>query len=160
MSFQGRLTEIPESDVFICQSLYDEINRQVQKLGIDGVKKYSHTPGVTEDEIYYYPKLINPLRVSFRLFYFFFRIKCLLNRVIVYCLCFLHDNMSVVTFGVAFVVCLSLVCVCVLLTRLPCSVLQVGADQKSLNMMEVVSFVVLIILRIDTYCARALFARI
>ncbi|XP_017786877.1 PREDICTED: protein polybromo-1 [Nicrophorus vespilloides] len=60
----SRPTEIPEVDVYICTSLYDEINRQLQKLPLDGLKKYHHSSGVTEDEIYYFPKLINPLKVG------------------------------------------------------------------------------------------------
>ncbi|XP_064212434.1 protein polybromo-1 isoform X5 [Tribolium castaneum] len=59
-----RPTEIPESDIFICNSLYDEINRQVSKLPVDGIKKYYHSTLVTEDEIYYFPKLINAPKVG------------------------------------------------------------------------------------------------
>ncbi|KAG5885887.1 hypothetical protein JTB14_019148 [Gonioctena quinquepunctata] len=59
-----RLTEIPESDVFICASMYDEINRQVKKLPLDGLKKYSHSPGVTEDEIYFFTKILSPPKVA------------------------------------------------------------------------------------------------
>ena len=44
--------------------MYDEINRQVRKLPQEGLKKYTHSSAVTEDEIYYFPKLINPLKVS------------------------------------------------------------------------------------------------
>lgn len=59
----GRPTEIPESDVYICTSVYDEINRQVKKLLPDGLKRYAHSSAVTEDEIYYFFKLINVLKV-------------------------------------------------------------------------------------------------
>ncbi|XP_074033562.1 protein polybromo isoform X4 [Leptinotarsa decemlineata] len=59
-----RLTEIPESDVLICTSMYDEINRQVKKLPADGLKKYSHPPTVTEDEIYFFTKILSPPKVS------------------------------------------------------------------------------------------------
>lgn len=62
--FTGRPTEIPETDVFICISMYDELNKQVRKLPQLGMKKYAHTLSVTEDEIYYFPKLITPLKVS------------------------------------------------------------------------------------------------
>ncbi|XP_022920699.1 protein polybromo-1 isoform X3 [Onthophagus taurus] len=58
----SRPTEIPEQDVYICISLYDEINRQIKKLPIEGLKKFSHSNAVTEDEIYYFPKLINPMK--------------------------------------------------------------------------------------------------
>lgn len=44
--------------------MYDEINRQIRKLPNDGLKKYSHGNAVTEDEIYYFPKLINPPKVG------------------------------------------------------------------------------------------------
>nr|QYV43163.1 polybromo [Colaphellus bowringi] len=55
-----RLTEIPESDVFICTSMYDEINRQVKKLPVEGLKKYTRNPAVTEDEIYFFTRILNP----------------------------------------------------------------------------------------------------
>lgn len=60
----GRPTEIPECDLFICTSMYDEINHQITKLPPEGMKKYSHSPTVTEDEIYFFPKFINPQKVS------------------------------------------------------------------------------------------------
>ncbi|KAF5282989.1 hypothetical protein FQA39_LY04860 [Lamprigera yunnana] len=59
-----RVTEIPESDVYICTSMYDEINRQVRRLPPDGLKRCLHSSAVTEDEIYYFPKLINPPKVG------------------------------------------------------------------------------------------------
>ncbi|XP_076258471.1 protein polybromo isoform X4 [Rhynchophorus ferrugineus] len=59
-----RPTEIPETDVFICTSLYDEINRQIKKLPPEGLKKYYHLPQVVEDELYYFPKLLNPPKVN------------------------------------------------------------------------------------------------
>lgn len=71
----GRPTEIPESDVYICTSVYDEINRQVKKLLPDGLKKYIHGSAVTEDEIYYFPKLINIVKVV----HFYFLYNRLLN---------------------------------------------------------------------------------
>jgi protein polybromo-1 len=40
--------------------MYDEINRQIRKLPVEGIKKFFHSTLVTEDEIYYFPKLINP----------------------------------------------------------------------------------------------------
>uniref|UniRef100_A0A1Y1MVM8 Protein polybromo-1 n=1 Tax=Photinus pyralis TaxID=7054 RepID=A0A1Y1MVM8_PHOPY len=59
-----RITEIAESDVYICTSMYDEINRQVRRLPPDGLKRFLHSSAVTEDEIYYFPKLINPPKES------------------------------------------------------------------------------------------------
>ncbi|XP_060527189.1 protein polybromo-1 isoform X2 [Cylas formicarius] len=61
-----RPTEVPEQDIFICTSLYDEINRQMKKLPPDGLKKYNHKPDVLEDEIYYFPRLLNPQKVDAR----------------------------------------------------------------------------------------------
>ncbi|CAH0559025.1 unnamed protein product [Brassicogethes aeneus] len=55
-----RPTEIPESDVFICTSMYDEVNRQIRKLPNESLKKYQHSGEVTEDEIYFFPRFINP----------------------------------------------------------------------------------------------------
>ncbi|XP_056638138.1 protein polybromo-1 isoform X1 [Diorhabda sublineata] len=55
-----RPTEIPESDVYICASMYDEINKQVKKLTPGGLKKYIHSPIVTEDEIYFFNRVLNP----------------------------------------------------------------------------------------------------
>ncbi|CAH1119196.1 unnamed protein product [Phaedon cochleariae] len=55
-----RMTEIPESDVFICVSMYDEINRQIKKLPPDGLKKFAHSPTVTDDEVYFFTKILNP----------------------------------------------------------------------------------------------------
>lgn len=59
-----RPTEIPEHDVFVCESLYDEVRRQVKKLTRDGLRKYSHSNAVTEDEIYFFRRLINPPKVG------------------------------------------------------------------------------------------------
>lgn len=59
----GRPTEIPEQDVYVCESVYDEARRQVKKLPREGLKKYSHSNAVTEDEIYFFRRLINPPKV-------------------------------------------------------------------------------------------------
>ncbi|XP_030752668.1 protein polybromo-1 isoform X2 [Sitophilus oryzae] len=59
-----RPTEIPETDVYICTSVYDEINRQMKKLPPEGLKKYFHLPEVVEDELYYFTKLLNPPKVN------------------------------------------------------------------------------------------------
>lgn len=45
--------------------MYDEINRQVKKLPPDGLKKFTHSNAVTEDEVYYFPRLISPVKVSY-----------------------------------------------------------------------------------------------
>lgn len=63
----GRPTEIPEDDIFICESTYDESKNLLRKLPQDGLKKYQHTSAVTEDEIYFFRRPINPAKVSVRL---------------------------------------------------------------------------------------------
>ena len=60
----GRPTEIPEIDVYVCESLYDEARRQVRPLPVEGLKKYSHSSAVMEDEIYFFRRLINPPKVK------------------------------------------------------------------------------------------------
>lgn len=75
--FSGRITEIPESDVFICTSLYDELNRQIKKLP-EGLKKFTHSSAVTEDEIYYFPKFISVPKVST---FYLMLTKCRLVRI-------------------------------------------------------------------------------
>lgn len=59
-----RPTEIPEQDVYVCESVYDEARRQVRKLSREGLKKYSHSNAVTEDEIYFFRRLINPPKIG------------------------------------------------------------------------------------------------
>lgn len=60
----GRPTEIPEDDVFICESLYDESRSLLKKLGQEGLKKFNHSSTVTDDEIYFFRRPINPTKVS------------------------------------------------------------------------------------------------
>ena len=50
----------------MCESVYDEARRQVRKLSREGLKKYSHSNAVTEDEIYFFRRLINPPKVCVR----------------------------------------------------------------------------------------------
>lgn len=59
--------------------MYDEINQQVRKLLTEGLRKYTHSPGVLEDEIYYFTKLLNPLKVSQTGFYKNMRIIYFIN---------------------------------------------------------------------------------
>lgn len=63
LHFEGRPTEIPEQHVYICESVYDESIRQVVKFEPEGLKKYSHSNAVHEDEIYFFRRLINPPKV-------------------------------------------------------------------------------------------------
>lgn len=59
-----RPTEIPENDVFICESVYDEAKRCIRELPREGLKKYTHTASVTQDEIYFFRRLINPPKMQ------------------------------------------------------------------------------------------------
>ncbi|KAH9643153.1 hypothetical protein HF086_010605 [Spodoptera exigua] len=54
-----RPTEISESDVYVCESVYDESNRVARKLKA-GLRKFEHTKDVTIDEIYFFPKPLGP----------------------------------------------------------------------------------------------------
>lgn len=63
MNYTGRPTEIPEDDVYICESLYDESKSLMKKLSQDGFKKFNHTSAVTEDETYFFRRPINPAKV-------------------------------------------------------------------------------------------------
>ncbi|KAK6643901.1 hypothetical protein RUM43_000166 [Polyplax serrata] len=58
-----RPTEIEEKDVYICQSIYNEQRRQLTKM-VNGLKRYTHSDTVTQDEIYFFRRLINPLKVT------------------------------------------------------------------------------------------------
>ncbi|XP_071082321.1 protein polybromo-1-like isoform X6 [Haliotis cracherodii] len=55
----SRPTEYSEQDVFICESKYHEGEKSIKKLG-KGLKKYSLSPKVTDDEIYFFRKAISP----------------------------------------------------------------------------------------------------
>ncbi|OXU25338.1 hypothetical protein TSAR_015577 [Trichomalopsis sarcophagae] len=59
----SRPTEIPEDDIFICESAFDENKNMIRKLGAEGLKKFNHSNQVTEDEIYFFRKPINPAKV-------------------------------------------------------------------------------------------------
>uniref|UniRef100_A0AAY4E4V6 Protein polybromo-1 n=1 Tax=Denticeps clupeoides TaxID=299321 RepID=A0AAY4E4V6_9TELE len=53
-----RLTEVPEEDVLLCESRYIESEKQMKKF--KGLKRFSLSAKVIEDEIYYFRKLIVP----------------------------------------------------------------------------------------------------
>ncbi|KAK3103095.1 hypothetical protein FSP39_016403 [Pinctada imbricata] len=57
--FSSRITEIPEEDTYLCESKYQEADRTVKKLG-KGLKKYSLSANVTDDEVYFFRKAITP----------------------------------------------------------------------------------------------------
>ncbi|CAB0012967.1 unnamed protein product [Nesidiocoris tenuis] len=58
-----RPTEYAENDVYICESIYDEVKRQVRPLPREGLKKYTHLAPVLQDEIYFFRRLFNPPKV-------------------------------------------------------------------------------------------------
>ncbi|XP_072522268.1 protein polybromo-1 isoform X2 [Salminus brasiliensis] len=53
-----RPTEVPEEDVLLCESRYIESEKQMKKF--KGLKRFSFSAKVVEDEIYYFRKLIVP----------------------------------------------------------------------------------------------------
>ncbi|KAJ3603207.1 hypothetical protein NHX12_030950 [Muraenolepis orangiensis] len=53
-----RPTEVPEEDVLLCESRYIEAEKQMKKF--KGLKRFSLSSKVLEDEIYYFRKLIVP----------------------------------------------------------------------------------------------------
>ncbi|CAI9744411.1 protein polybromo-1-like isoform X6 [Octopus vulgaris] len=58
-----RITEVPEQNVYICESKYLETERSIRKLakGLKVyLKKYSLSPKVTDDELYFFKKHIVP----------------------------------------------------------------------------------------------------
>jgi len=62
--FIGRPAEIAEDDVYLCESIYDESTKQIKELPKDGLKKYTHSPAVNQDEFYFFRRLIHPVKVS------------------------------------------------------------------------------------------------
>ncbi|XP_061640857.1 protein polybromo-1 isoform X3 [Phyllopteryx taeniolatus] len=53
-----RPTEVPEENVLLCESRYIESERQMKRF--KGLKRFSSSGKVVEDEIYYFRKLISP----------------------------------------------------------------------------------------------------
>uniref|UniRef100_A0A3Q2SWH9 Protein polybromo-1 n=1 Tax=Fundulus heteroclitus TaxID=8078 RepID=A0A3Q2SWH9_FUNHE len=53
-----RPTEVPEENVLLCESRYSESEKQMKKF--KGLKRFSLSGKVVEDEIYYFRKLIVP----------------------------------------------------------------------------------------------------
>lgn len=59
----SRPTEIAESDVYICESIYDELKKCIRKLNPNiGLKKFIHGPLVTQDEIFHFKTIIKKKR--------------------------------------------------------------------------------------------------
>jgi len=61
--FVGRPAEIAEDDVYLCESIYDESTKLIKELPKDGLKKYTHSPAVNQDEFYFFRRLIHPVKV-------------------------------------------------------------------------------------------------
>ena len=60
-----RATHYDESDVYICESVYDESRRQIGPLPPTGLKTYEHSSlDVLADEVYYFKSPINVQKVS------------------------------------------------------------------------------------------------
>ncbi|KAL8620376.1 hypothetical protein ACOMHN_013001 [Nucella lapillus] len=54
----SRPTEIPEYDIYICESKYHELERSIKKLLGKGLKKHTLSPKVADDEIFFFRKPI------------------------------------------------------------------------------------------------------
>lgn len=60
-----RLTEIPETDNYLCEAIYDEFRKQLRKLQTPGgLKKFTHTQLVTADEVYHFRRQVTIQKVS------------------------------------------------------------------------------------------------
>ncbi|XP_034113780.1 protein polybromo-1 [Drosophila albomicans] len=58
----SRPTEIAESDVYICESVYDELKKALRNLVVGNLRKFQHSVEVTEDEIFYFKSPIKPAK--------------------------------------------------------------------------------------------------
>lgn len=58
----SRPTEIAESDVYICESVYDELKKALRNLVVGNLRKFQHSAEVTEDEIFYFKAPIKPTK--------------------------------------------------------------------------------------------------
>ncbi|XP_050428093.1 protein polybromo-1 isoform X2 [Adelges cooleyi] len=59
-----RPAEIAEADVYLCESIYDDSTKQIRELPKDGLKKYTHSPAVNQDEFYFFRRLIHPVKIG------------------------------------------------------------------------------------------------
>lgn len=60
-----RPTEIAESDVFVCESTYDELKKQIRRNHPGtALRKFKHSQLVTQDEIYHFKRPIAPAKVT------------------------------------------------------------------------------------------------
>eukprot|EP00117_Sycon_ciliatum_P036027 scpid20638/ scgid27185/ Protein polybromo-1; BRG1-associated factor 180; Polybromo-1D len=58
---KGRMTEVNETDVYVCESRYNESDRQIRRL--KGLKVFQLSSVVLSDEWYYFGEDIAPLKV-------------------------------------------------------------------------------------------------
>lgn len=59
-----RPTEIQEADVFITESVFDELKKCIKKIDTTNcIKKFQYSSGVTIDEILHFKQVIKPLKV-------------------------------------------------------------------------------------------------
>uniref|UniRef100_A0A1I8PEL3 Protein polybromo-1 n=1 Tax=Stomoxys calcitrans TaxID=35570 RepID=A0A1I8PEL3_STOCA len=57
----SRPTEFVESDVYICEAAYDELKKSLRKFNApNSIRKFRHSPEVTQDEILYFKVPIKP----------------------------------------------------------------------------------------------------
>ncbi|EDV28838.1 uncharacterized protein TRIADDRAFT_52108 [Trichoplax adhaerens] len=59
-----RIVDIPEVDVYICESKYNERDHQIRKLR--GLKKHTLSSECNADEIYYFPSEIEPSKAPLK----------------------------------------------------------------------------------------------
>lgn len=56
-----RSTEIPEQDVYICESSYDEMKKQLNKtIQTGALRRFAHSQMVTPDEIFHFKRAVTP----------------------------------------------------------------------------------------------------
>lgn len=73
ITFSVRPTEIAESDVFVCESIYDELKKLIRRNQQGtGLRKFTHSQLVTPDEMYHFKRPIAPIKVTFPLLFFCF----------------------------------------------------------------------------------------
>ncbi|KAK2717362.1 hypothetical protein QYM36_006224 [Artemia franciscana] len=55
-----RPTEFSETDVYVCESMYEEARREIRGLPLGGLKRHNHDPAVKKDEFFYFIKNLIP----------------------------------------------------------------------------------------------------
>ena len=71
-SFLCRSTQYSEPDVYLCESVYDEVNKRVVKGVPDGLKVYQHSKNVQTDEVYFFKNPIVPQKVGTKFSFLWF----------------------------------------------------------------------------------------